>query len=60
MVLFRTSENEPSKMHNVRPYVYSMPWHNTVTHVLLNYRKYLMTFLHQQTNQNYSTFHPHT
>ena len=25
MVLFRISENEPSKMHNVRPYVYSRP-----------------------------------
>ena len=27
MVLFRRTENEPSKMHNVRPYVYSRPWH---------------------------------
>ena len=26
MVLFRITENEPSKMHNVRPYVYSKPW----------------------------------
>ena len=26
MVLFRITENEPSKMHNVRPYVYSRPW----------------------------------
>ena len=25
MVLFRITENEPSKMHNVRPYVYSRP-----------------------------------
>ena len=25
MVLFRITENEPSKMHNVRPYVYSSP-----------------------------------
>ena len=25
MVLFRITENEPSKMH-VRPYVYSRPW----------------------------------
>ena len=27
MVLFRITENEPSKMHNVRPYVYSRPWY---------------------------------
>ena len=26
MVLFRITENELSKMHNVRPYVYSRPW----------------------------------
>ena len=26
MVLFRITENEPSKMHNVRQYVYSRPW----------------------------------
>ena len=26
MVLFRITENEPSKMHNVGPYVYSRPW----------------------------------
>ena len=26
MVLFRITENEPSKMRNVRPYVYSRPW----------------------------------
>ena len=26
MVLFRITENEPSKMHNMRPYVYSRPW----------------------------------
>ena len=26
MVLFRITENETSKMHNVRPYVYSRPW----------------------------------
>ena len=26
MVLFRITENEPSKMNNVRPYVYSRPW----------------------------------
>ena len=26
MVLFRITENEPSKMHNVRLYVYSRPW----------------------------------
>ena len=26
MVLFRITESEPSKMHNVRPYVYSRPW----------------------------------
>ena len=26
MVLFRITENEPSKMHNVKPYVYSRPW----------------------------------
>ena len=25
MVVFRITENEPSKMHNVRPYVYSRP-----------------------------------
>ena len=25
MVLFRITENEPSKMHNARPYVYSRP-----------------------------------
>ena len=28
MVLFRITENEPSKMLNVRPYVYSRPWFN--------------------------------
>ena len=28
MVLFRITEKEPSKMHNVRPYVYSRPWGN--------------------------------
>ena len=28
MVLFRITENEPSKMHNVRPYVYSRPCYN--------------------------------
>ena len=27
MVLFRITENEPSKMHNVRPYVCSRPWY---------------------------------
>ena len=26
MVLFRITETQPSKMHNVRPYVYSRPW----------------------------------
>ena len=26
MVLLHITENEPSKMHNVRPYVYSRPW----------------------------------
>ena len=41
MVLFRITENEPSKMHNVRPYVYSRPWlHildlNKVTSLLKN------------------------
>ena len=30
MVLFRITENEPSKMHNVRPYVYSRPWNSIV------------------------------
>ena len=30
MVLFRITENEPSKMHNVRPYVYSRPWTSMV------------------------------
>ena len=36
MVLFRITENEPSKMHNVRPYVYSRPW-MTFNKLLFNF-----------------------
>ena len=42
MVLFRITENEPSKMHNVRPYVYSRP----CTH--------LYTFIHIYTHLHYT------
>ena len=34
MVLFRITENEPSKMH-VRPYVYSRPWYTISLLILL-------------------------
>ena len=33
MVLVRITENEPSKMHNVRPYVYSRPWPHLVDNI---------------------------
>ena len=35
MVLFRITENEPSKMHNVRPYVYSRPCRELLFSLLL-------------------------
>ena len=40
MVLFRITENEPSKMHNVRPYVYSRPCSN-----LENYNHFIVIIL---------------
>ena len=40
MVLFRITENEPSKMHNVRPYVYSRPWVILFVHLL-----YMQSFI---------------
>ena len=46
LYLFRITENEPYKMHNLRPYVYSRPWFDALNHyatstdVLLNIIRY--------------------
>ena len=43
MVLFRITENEPSKMHNVRPYVYSRPC--PALHILFLFLYFFFVFL---------------
>ena len=56
MVLFRITENEPSKMHNVRPYVYSRPWLPLVSKIFEKFN-HLQTqnFLDVGFRQNHST-----
>ena len=49
MVLFRITENEPSKMHDVRPYVYSRPWY----HIVSLYFRCSMCILHCTTQSHY-------
>ena len=49
MVLFHITENEPSKMHNVRPYVYSSPCRG-VSRKLAIIKSILLIVIYTATN----------